>query len=468
MKKVCLIGVIISLFLLSFPVMATEETVNPNEKISCYSLDAVKPLLGDEELIENADSIVLYEKKSNTLMYAWNADEQVAPASLVKIMTGLITAEQGKMDEAVTVKESVLNEIPTDAATAGLQPDEVLSVEQLLYCMMVSSANDAAAVLADHIAGSQEAFVAQMNAYAKELGCTNTNFTNVHGLHDEMQYTTARDMAKILSAAMDNPLFCTVFGTDEYTIESTNKSEIRYLVTGNYLMSMDDMEYYYDSRVTGGRTGVTNDGYRNIAVSAESDTMQLVCVLTGAESVLAENGYSVEVFGGYTETSDLLDMGFDNYQVAQVVYADQVLTQMEVVNGECDVVLGPQSVALAVLPDNAKLTDLTYRYPVTSDLPEAPIKKGDIVSSVEIWYKTMCVAQSDLYAMNDVDVLQLSEAQVQNPQTNSGGKTALWIILGIVIAVPVVLVVMNLINRFRHIAAGKLRRRNRRNRRRSG
>lgn len=468
MKKVCLIGIIISIFLLSFPAAAVEATENPYENISCYSLDAVKPLLGDEELIENADSIILYEKKSNTLMYAWNADEQVSPASLVKIMTGLITAERGKMDEAVTVKESVLNQIPTDAATVGLQADEVLSVEQLFYCMMVSSANDAAAVLADHIAGSQESFVAQMNAYAKELGCTNTNFTNVHGLHDEMQYTSARDMAKILSAAMDNPLFCTVFGTDEYTVESTNKSAVRYLVTGNYLMSMDDVEYYYDSRVTGGRTGVTNDGYRNIAVSAESDTMQLVCILTGAESILAENGYSVEVFGGYTEISDLLDMGFDDYQVAQVVYADQVLTQMEVVNGECDVVLGPQSVALAVLPDNAKTTDLTYRYPVTSDLPEAPIKKGDIVSSVEIWYKTTCVAQADLYAMNDVDILQLSEADAQDSRVESKGSPVLWIILGIVIGVPVLLVIVHLVNRFRHIAAGKRRKRNRRNRRRGG
>lgn len=465
MKKLWAFGLIICILLLSTSVFATESAVESGTNISCFSLDASHPILGDEERIKNADSIILYEKNSNTLMYAWNSDEQISPASLVKIMTGLITAEQGKMDEAVTVKESVLSQIPTDAATSGLQADEVLTVEQLFYCMMVSSANDAAAVLADHIAGSQESFVAQMNAYAKELGCTNTNFTNVHGLHDDQQYTTARDIAKILSVALDNSLFRTVFSTDEYTIEPTNKSEVRYLVTGNYLMSMDDVEYYYDSRVTGGRTGVTNDGYRNIAVCAESGTMELICILIGAESELAENGYSVKVFGGYTETSDLLDMGFDDYQVAQVVYEDQVLTQMKVINGECDVVLGPASVSLALLPDGASMSDLTYRYPPSSKQLEAPIKKGDKVSSVEIWYKTLCVAEADLYAMNDVEVLQVGDVAGKEMQGNTNKESGAGIVIGIVVGVIVLVAAVYITKKFRRI---RRRKRIRKNRRRSG
>lgn len=461
MKNFCLFLLTLFVAVTAVPVLSAEQETNLNENVSSYSLDAQHSVLGKDELVENANSIIIYENNSDTLMYAWNADEKTYPASLVKIMTGLIVAEEGNMEEAVTVKESVLSQIPSDAATAGLQPDEVISVKDLYYCMMVSSANDAAAVLADHICGSQEAFVKRMNKYAAELGCTGTNFKNVHGLHDEEQYTTVRDMGKILSAALDNDLFCTVFGTEKYTVNPTNKSDVRYLVTGNYLMSMDDVEYYYDTRVTGGRTGVTTDGYRNIAVCAESGPMELICILTGAESTLAENGY-VEVFGGYTEVSDLLDISFENYQVAQVIYDDQVLTQVPVVDGECDVVLGPKTNVLAVLPVNASISDLNYRYPVNAVAISAPVKKGEQLSSVEVWYKTTCVAQAELYAMNDVDRQQDAVDSVEISE-ESTGTPIFWVVLGI-LGLFVLFIILRLVSRIYRRAAS---RRNRRNRRRS-
>ena len=459
MKKVCLFLTILSILLSAVPVGALDAETAASDKVSCYSLDADNTVLGKEEIVENADSIIIYEKNSNTLMYTWNADQQGYPASLVKIMTGLIVAQQGNMSEAVTVKEAVLQQIPSDAATVGLQPDEVISLEDLFYCMMVSSANDAAAVLADHLAGSQESFVKQMNDYAVELGCTGTNFTNVHGLHDEMQKTTVRDVAKVLSVALENELFRKAFGTERYTVEPTNKSRVRYLVTGNYLMSMDDVEYYYDERVSGGRTGVTTEGYRNIAVCAEVGPMELICILTGAESKLAANGYSVEVFGGYTEVKELLDICFENYQVCQVIYDDQVLTQMPVSGGECDVVLGPKTNVLAVLPSDVKTSDLTYRYPVGASGLTAPITKGDSVSSVEVWYKTLCVGQAELFSMNDVDVQTTTD--ISNvEEKGEANLTALWVILGIVAGVVVVAMALRFINTVRA-------RRRRRNRRRS-
>ncbi len=463
MKKVCLFLMILSVLCCAAPAMAAEEEPVTNEKVSCFSLDASQSILGKEELVENADSIIVYETNSDTMMYAWNADERVYPASLVKIMTGLIVAEEANMADAVTVRETVLSQIPSDAATAGLQPDEVISVEDLYYCMMVSSANDAATVLADHLYGSQDAFVKRMNEYAAELGCTGTSFMNVHGLHNEEQYTTVRDMAKILAVALKNEIFRAAFGTEKHTVAPTNKSTVRYLVTGNYLMSMDDVEYYYDTRVTGGRTGVTNEGYRNIAISAEDESMEVICILTGAVDTLAENGYSVEIFGGYTETSDLLDMSFDNYQVAQVIYDGQVLTQMQVAGGECDVVLGPKTNTLAVLPVNAKNADLMYRYPPNTSSLSAPIQKGDLVSTVEVWYKTSCVAQAELYAMNGVALVQQPTTPDQAQQSQGGGNT-LWIILGILCGFIVLILVLRLNNQIRYRTAV---RRNRRSRRRS-
>ena len=460
MKKICLFALILLMLLAAIPVSATEQQPPVNESVSCYSLDATSAILGKDELIKNSDAIIVYERKSQTMMYSWNPDAAVFPASLVKIMTGLIVAEEGNMEEVITVKESVLSLIPYDAATIDLQPDEVLTLKDLYYCMMVASANDAAAILADHLYGSQEAFVEKMNNYATELGCTGTNFVNVHGLHDDQQRTTVRDMGKILDAAMSNEIFAAAFGTEKYTVNATNKSEERSLLTGNYLMSTEDVEYYYDSRVTGGRTGVTTEGYRNIAVSAESETMELISIIAGAESKISDYGY-VEVFGGYTETSELLDMCFDNYKISQVVYDGQVLTQMPVANGECDVVLGPGNNALAVLPYNVTIADLSYRYPSSGMNFNAPIKKGDLISSVQVWYKNMCVAEADLYAMNDVDYFQIDSPQQEIIQSGNG-STGVWVVF-VALGAVAVFFVLRTVNNLKRKATAHRNRSNRRN-----
>ena len=192
-----------------------------------HSIDASIPVLGSDQLIENTTNVFLYEANTDTVLYAWNADEPVHPASFVKIMTALVAIEHGKLSDVVSVKEETLNGFPKDSVSVELKPNELITLEDLLYCMIVGSANDAAAVIAEHISGSQEAFVAEMNRYAVELGCTGTNFTNAHGLHDENQITTARDSAKILRAALEKEAFYTIFTTPRYSTEATNLSPSR-------------------------------------------------------------------------------------------------------------------------------------------------------------------------------------------------------------------------------------------------
>ena len=177
--------------------------------------------------------------------------------------------ENGDIETVVTVREDVLSTVPYDAVSADLTAGEEMTLGDLIGCMLVGSANDAAAVIAENLAGSQAAFVARMNLRAQELGCTGTQFTNVHGLHDKEQYTTARDIARILAKAVENEAFCDAFGAVYYTVEPTNKADVRYLSTENYMMN-DDMDVnYYDTRVTGSRTGVNNDYTRNVASVAE-------------------------------------------------------------------------------------------------------------------------------------------------------------------------------------------------------
>lgn len=444
MKKICALFLVLCCIVPFFAgtVSATEaEPVDDTTVYSgCTTLDASQPLLGTEQIVQNADSVILYETSSQTLMYAWNADQKVDPASLVKIMTGYIVAERGVMTDAVTVRSDVLETISAEAATVGLMADEILTVEQLLHCMLVGSANDAAAVLADHISGSQTAFVELMNSIALELGCTQTHFTNVHGLHDPQQYSTARDLARILDAAMENETFREIFGTVYYTIPATNKSLQRDLVTGNYHLCADDQEVYRDKRVIGGRTAVTEDGKRSLATVAYDGNMELLCIMLGSESEISENGYSVLVFGGYYETSAVLDKGFDGLKLTQVIRADQVLTQESVIGGECDVVLGTVDSVFAIMPETLTSDDLTLKIADGNNLT-APIEKGDILSTVEIWYDSLCIATTQVYAMNSVDLLQTNAEQGTSSE-DVNGLQDFWIILIVIIVVVFLMVIL--------------------------
>ena len=420
-------------FILNFSasfVSADTEISPDNAPVSCYGLDANGAILGTGVLEKNVRAAFLFESNSQTLMYAMDADKPMYPASLVKIMTGLLALELGKIEEQVIVSDSALSSVPYDAVSAKLQVGEQMKLEDLLYCMIVGSANDAAAVIAEHICGNQDEFVKEMNAYANKLGCTGTNFVNVHGLHDEQQVTTARDVARILDRAYQNEAFRTIFTTKDHIIAATNLSEQRKLTTGNSLVDTTS-KLYYDSRVTGGRTGVTEDGRRCLAVVAENNGMRLISVVMGSESVYQEDGYSAIRVGGYQETTALLDAGFNGYQAAQIMYANQAVQQCKVENGDCDLVIGPLTPVSSVLPADATVQSLNYRYSV-GDL-QAPISKGEKITRAQIWSGNMCVGETDLFALNSVRSVEQSEL-TDNPKNNKNNNYSaiVWTVLGIV------------------------------------
>ena len=470
MKKIGVLCLIICLFVsVTMPAQATLEmgvTSDKSIQQGCHTIDAQVPLLGSVPFTENAKSIILYECNSDTLMYAWNADEQLYPASFVKNMTGYIAVEKGNLDDVITVRQDVLSTLPNDAVSAELQPGEQISLKDLLYCMMVQSANDAAAVIADYISGSQDAFVAEMNAYAQQLGCTGTMFMNVHGLHHEQQVTTARDTARILAAAMQNEDFAKIFNTAFYTVPATNKSSSRRLETVNHLINNQEYAIYYDERVTGGRTGVTDDGFRCVAASAKSDGLQMISVIMGTHSVFEADGYTPKIVGGFLETSELLDMGFAGYKEAQILFDGQVIKQQAVTNGTSDVMLGCSVDVSTILPYSVTKNDLIFRY---NDFPgafQAPVSAGKTLSQVEIWYGSVCLAHADLIAMNDVDVLGAGD-QLNTPKHRNAniGKIILYTflcLLGGVLLCIVSLIIVKKIRKTRHRRRTKKYRRDRR------
>lgn len=429
---------------------------------------AAVPLLGTEEKVKNCAAAFVYEAQTDTVMYAWNADVPLDPASFVKIMTGLLAIEQGNMLDMVTVDSDEIESIPIDAVSADLKDGEVLYLQDLLYCMLVGSANDAAVVIADHIGGNQDTFVHMMNERAASLGCTGTDFRNVHGLYDPEQKMTARDAARIMAAAMENELFAEIVGTVEYTVPATTLTQARELATGNYLMSQADVEIHYDSRVIGSRTGVAGDGTRGIASAAETDELFLICIVMGAKSEFQEDGYTTKIFGGYPETKTLLDLCFGSYERAQLLYENQALLQCAVAGGANEVTLGPKVSVKTILPIGVTADELTYHYEDIPGALTAPVEKGTHVSNVEIWYGSICAAEAELYAMNSVEVAATAPAADQGGTEGTGTAKTILIAAGCLLVVALVIVALFvLVNTIRTAVIKKRLRQRRRSRRRS-
>ncbi len=467
--RVLLIALLIGCLLV--PVSAEDTDTSAVADLSVtggsHSMDAANPVLGSDRKVKNMESAIVYEIETDTLMYAFNPDAKAYPSSLVKILTALIAVEEGNLNDVVSVKKTVIDTIPYDAVSAELQEDEVITLRDLLYCMLVDSANDAAAVIADYVGGNQEAFVRKMNQYAAELGCKGTQFVNVHGLHHENQYTTARDMGKILARAAKNEKFMEIFSTITYTVPATNKSKERELSSGNFMMNtVDGMEIYYDERVTGGRTGTTEAGKRCFATTAQSGNLKVITVLMGAKSEYEEDGYTVRSFGGFSETKKLLDLCFTGYKPAQVLFDGQVLTQYPVLDGQNAVSAGVRLSAATVLPEKAKLSDLSFRYADEVQLT-APITAGQKLSDVQVWYKNTCVAQAELFALNDVKPVNTGIVAVTAEDT-----TAVWrnvgIVAGIILGVVAAAVILLFSIRFVRLSLARKRSKQyRRSRRRS-
>ena len=443
MKKSRVISLILSILVLLATISPLAQAAEGEDQVltsGFYSFDAANAYLGSGQLVENVGAAVLYEVGTDSLMYAWNPDTQMSPSSLVKILTALIAVEKGDLQAMITVDGAVLQTVPYDAVSVDLQPGEQMTLSDLLYCMMVGSANDAAAVIAHHICGSQEAFVEEMNAYARELGCTSSNFTNVHGLHDADQYTTARDMGRILAHAVKNASFMEYFSKERYTLPATNLSESRGLASSNFLFlsNSDGMTIYYDARVNGGRTGITNEGYRCLATSAKQNDMHLVCVVLGCESTFAEDGKTV-TYGSFKETSALYDAGFQGYKVARVLYEGQSIRQMSVIGGDSDVVLGSRASVQTILPTDVTSEGLSYQYKFYRDELKAPIAAGEKLCQLQIWNGSICVAQTELYSMHDVHAVAQAADVAVDANEDAAWKGAL-IAIG-VFALIVLLVV---------------------------
>ena len=460
-KPICLI---LCLILLAQPIFAREADLSVTS--GCRSIDASYPLGGSEKLIKTTEAAIIYERGTGTLLYAYNADERVYPASMVKLMTALVALEYGNLSDVVTVTRSALNKVAMGSVSAGLKVGEEITLEDLLYCMMVASANDAAVVIAEHVGGSQEAFIEKMNVMAAELGCDDTHFSNTTGLHDAQTYTTTRDILRILEAGLNNETFKTMFETATATVHATNNSDQRTLTTTNDMMRATK---YQDNRVTGGKTGATSQAGRCLAVTAKVGNMELSAIVMGADAEYEASGLALKNNYSFTEMSQLLDFAQENFSCSQLFYADQVIDRYGVTNGSNDVAVMPADETRCVLPKGVALTDLNWDHDVSVSLT-APVLRGQAVTSMTVWYNGICLAQTDLVAMTDVDIYEPYQSPTQDPseQQEEQHGQILAVILGVIAGIAVLIFVAMLAIRAVNTAMIKARvRRRRRNRRRN-
>ncbi|MCR5509098.1 MAG: D-alanyl-D-alanine carboxypeptidase [Lachnospiraceae bacterium] len=252
-----------------------------------------------------AESAILMDFNTETILYSKNIHERLYPASTTKMMTALLTIENTSMDEVVTFSHDAIHNIDSDSSRIGIDVGEELTVEQCLYGLMLGSANEVAYALAEHVAGSLEAFVDMMNERAEALGCSDTHFINANGLPDEQHYTSAYDLALIARECYKNEAFANISGTRSYTIPATNiQSQER--IMDNHHQMVTGFKYQYDGFI-GGKTGYTKDARQTLVSCAERGGIRLICVIMKEESP-----------NQFVDTMNLFDYGFDGFGMLNI------------------------------------------------------------------------------------------------------------------------------------------------------
>ena len=342
----------------------------------------------DEPLDIQAKAALLVDGSSGRVLYAKNEHEELYPASITKVTTALLVfeaIERGdlRLDQTVTVSASALAGQDPDGSTAGIKEGEQLTVEELLYCMLVVSANEACSILAEAVS-------------------VNTHYVNDSGLHDPQHYSSAWDIYLITREAMKYDEFMTIVNSKSYTVPATNLSEARELHSTNALISTWRMLGYYYSGAQGIKTGSTSDAGNCLVSSAVRGSRRLVGVVLGADTV-TDAGGSRKVMS-FVEMARMFDYGFDNFTSQTVLKSDEAVMEVPVaLSKETNyVVVHPAEKLDALLPKDASADDITRSITLTSETANAPIKKGDVLGEITILYKGEPCASTQLLAQYDV------------------------------------------------------------------
>lgn len=252
----------------------------------------------------SAHSAILMDANTGTILYAKNIHDKMYPASTTKLMTSLIAAENSGMDEMVTFSHDAVFSIESGSSNIGIDTGQAMPMEECLYGILVASANEVSNAVAEHIAGSMDAFADMMNQKARELGCENTHFVNAHGLYDDNHYTSAYDLAVIAQAFFDNELLSKIGNTGFYHFEATADQPDDFIVRNKHQLITGEIAC---DGIKGGKTGYTDEAGQTLVTCAEKNGMKLICVVMKEENP-----------DQFNDTVKLFDYGFTNFTVTNV------------------------------------------------------------------------------------------------------------------------------------------------------
>ena len=347
----------------------------------------------------NCKNAAVLNTNTGRFVFEKDADKEVSIASVTKIMTAICVIENcDDLQQEVEAKLDTLLTIGnTGMVTANLKAGEKMSVENLLYCLLLPSAADASVVLADFVSGSIDGFVALMNKKAEELSMTNTHYNNTHGLDSDGHYSTARDLANLTAYALKNETFRKIVSTAAYIVPATNLSAARNIVTTNYLMTSAS-PYYYEY-VKGVKTGYTGDAGRCLVSVAEKDGAEYVAVVLGCDAFQDNGMIGIKHF---TDSIYLYEKTFGEYSYKTVYKKDRAVAQVPI---KC---FGIDDSVNAVLREDisylvGKNEKVKIKAELTNEKLTSPVKKGDKLGDGVIYLGKEKIATVDIVAERDVD-----------------------------------------------------------------
>lgn len=306
----------------------------------------------------------LIDVQSGQTLYSKNGDLPLQPASTTKIMTGLLAIENGKLDDVVTLSSTLLNYQIVYGTRIYLEPGEQMTLRNLLYALMLNSANDAAVGIAEYIGGDLTHFVSMMNEKAKSLGLKNTTFKNPSGLTEAGHVTTAHDLARIAQTAYSNPIFRDYIQTQRHTIPRTKPNVPTEMINENKLLAKD-------TYVNGMKTGYTAAAQNCLVVSASKDGRDLIGV------ILQSPGREI-----YTDMENLLDYGFTQFKTDEYKSSGTALSQIQIGKEKINLLLEkPIMITHKVGEPDGELTLKVNS--ATANLTQ--VTKGQVLGNVEVW-----------------------------------------------------------------------------------
>ncbi len=342
-------------------------------------LSPVYPAKAQEEPPEvSSHAAILVDASTGKIIYEKNPDKKLEPASITKIMTAIVALENAELSDIVATGK---NPTLVEGTRIYLEEGEKLTLEQMLYALLLNSGNDAAVAIAEHVGGSVESFVDMMNNKAMEIGALNTTFVNPSGLSDEGHLSTARDIAMITRHAIQNfPEFCKIVATKTLNIPWQGNEWDRKLQNLNRLL------WDYEG-ADGVKTGYTSSAGQTLVATATRNGWQLIAVLLKSQTRPTL----------WNDAQSLLDYGFNNFQKYDVISSHKLITSAKVKYGE-DVNLITTEDFSTVLP---KGSTITQKVVLDSKL-SAPISKGQTLGKLEFYHGALKLDSVDLIAQNDV------------------------------------------------------------------